>query len=302
MRESGMREPGPGRRLSGARVLVTRSPDRAAALVAALADAGAQPLLLPLIDFERARDQHALDSAFEALRAGAYQWLVISSSTAVLALREKAGERGLALSQWLPPGVRVATVGASTRRLLEAEGIRVELSPGSVQSAAGLIEAWPEGRCSVLLPQADIAAPALRDGLTHRGATVHTVTAYHTVDYPADPARAFSAAPAQNPVLTPAEAKAEVDAGSLAAVVAASPSAVRRIHKELAPLGACRLVAIGHSTADEASALGLPVAATAHDPTPEGLVTAVLEALAGGFHSADDLLRSNAHPHAKDTE
>lgn len=73
--------------LEGARVLVTRSPDRAGELVSALRGTGAEPLLLPLIDFEHASDQHSLDVAFDALGAGAYSWLVVSSVTTVQVLR-----------------------------------------------------------------------------------------------------------------------------------------------------------------------------------------------------------------------
>jgi uroporphyrinogen-III synthase len=55
---------------------------------------------------------------------------------------------------------------------------------------------------------------------------------------------------------------------------------VRRICATLAPLGSCHLVAIGPATAAEAEAQGLTVAATAREATPEGLVAAVIRALA----------------------
>lgn len=277
----------------GARVLVARTPDRAAELVSALRRVGADPLLLPLIDFELARDQHSLDVVFDALGAGAYSWLVVSSVTAVQALEAKAAERGVALSGWLPGSLQVATIGPATRRELEARGIAVDLAPTGRQSGAGLLEIWPEGRSSVLLPQADIADARLRRGLAARGATVQAVTAYHTVDYPADPARRLPETPpapgAPRPstgagpavaVLTTAEARAEIAAGSLQAVVAASPSAARRIQADLAPLGACRFIAIGRSTAAEAESLGLIVASVAEEPTASGLVAAVVESLA----------------------
>lgn len=274
------------RALEGARVLVTRSPDRATPLVAALREAGAEPLLLPLIDFERARDQHSLEVALDALRAGAYGWLVVSSITTVRALKEKAAERRLELKELIPDSVRVATIGPSSTRVLEAEGIPVDLAPEDVQSAAGLIAVWPTGFASVLLPQADIADAVLAAGIEAKGAVVQPVTAYHTVDYPADPERRLTAAlVAANgwqagagsgvPELTPAAAKAELSSGRLHAVVAASPSAARRIHAALAPLKDCRFIAIGRSTAAEAAALGLPVAATAKEPTPAGIVAAL---------------------------
>lgn len=279
--------------LDGARILVARTPDRAGELVAALRRVGAEPVLLPLIDFEVASDQHSLDVAFDALGAGAYTWLVISSVTTVQVLEAKAAERGATLGTWLPGSVQVATIGPATRRALESRGIGVDLAPTAQQSGAGLAGIWPEGRPSVLLPQADIADPSLRRGLEARGASVQAVTAYRTVDYPANPARGLRACPpppgqhdAGPPaaVLTTAQAKAEIDAGRLHAVVAAAPSAARRIHAGLAPLGRCRFVAIGRSTAGEAEALGLTVAATAEKPTASGLVAAVVRSLTAAPH------------------
>ncbi|MCI0143717.1 uroporphyrinogen-III synthase [Arthrobacter bambusae] len=277
---------GEARVLEGARVLVTRSPDRAAPLVSALREAGAEPLLLPLIDFERARDQHSLEVALDALRAGAYGWLVVSSITTVRALKEKAAERRLELKELIPDFVRIATIGPSSRRVLEAEGLPVDLAPEDVQSAAGLVSVWPTGPANVLLPQADIADATLAEGIEAKGAAVQAVTAYHTVAYPAAPERRLIAAlVAANgwhtgsgsgaPELTPDDAKAELSGGRLHAVVAASPSAARRIHASLAPLRDCRFIAIGRSTAAEAAALGIPVAATAKEPTPAGIVAAL---------------------------
>ena len=307
---TGMRVP------EGARVLVARSPDRAGELVTALRRAGAEALLLPLIDFEQASDQHSLDVAFDALGAGAYTWLVISSVTTVQALEAKAAERGASLSNWLPGSILVATIGPATRRELESRGISVDLAPTGQQSGTGLLDIWPANQGSVLLPQADIADPRLRKGLEARGAAVQAVTAYNTVDYPADPRRALPAFPPAPPqatlsqgispagqdapptVLTTVEAKAEIGAGRLHAVVAASPSAARRIHADLGPLGTCRFVAIGRSTAAEAASLGLSVDAVAEEPTASGLVAAVVRSL---DHQQPPPHPSAAEPSAKDT-
>ncbi|TQJ60363.1 uroporphyrinogen-III synthase [Arthrobacter sp. SLBN-83] len=283
---SGPDGPNGGTPLGGVRVLVTRSPERSAALVAALRDAGAMPVLLPLIDFERAPDQHALDVACDALAAGAFNWLVVSSATTVHVLMEKAAERGLRLDRLVPSVTRIAAIGPATRRLLEAGGLAVTLTPEGEQSAAGLLAVWPGGG-NVLLPQADIAAPALAQGLAVAGSSVDVVTAYRTVDYPAAAERRLAVQPEdggggpQPPsysLLTPETAAADIAAGRIGAVIAASPSAVRRI-AALGPLRGCRLVAIGRSTADQAAAVGLDVAAVAAEPTPDGLVAAVAKAL-----------------------
>ncbi|MFP5311104.1 MAG: uroporphyrinogen-III synthase, partial [Actinomycetes bacterium] len=236
--------------------------------------------------FERAPDQHGLDVACDALAAGAFNWLVVSSATTVHVLMEKAAERGLGLAQLVPSGTRIAAVGPATRRLLEAGGLRVALTPPGEQSAAGLLAVWPGGG-RILLPQADIAAPTLAEGLEAAGGDVTAITAYRTVDYPAAPERRLAVQmedidggphPPSYARLTPQAAAAEIAGGGIAAVIAASPSAVRRI-AALGPLGACRLVAIGRSTADQAAALGLAVAAVAAEPTPDGLVAAAGQAL-----------------------
>ncbi|MDQ0731551.1 uroporphyrinogen-III synthase [Arthrobacter sp. B1I2] len=290
-RESGPHTP-PGsqppgdRPLAGTRVLVTRRPERSGALVEALEEAGATPVLLPLIDFERAPDQHAVDVACDALAAGAFDWLVVSSATTVHVLMEKAAERGLGLGQLVPSGTRIAAIGPATRSLLEAGGLDVALMPSGEQSAAGLLTVWPGGG-RILLPQADIAAGTLAQGLAAAGGVVTAVTAYRTVDYPAAAERRLAVQaedggagpqPASYSLLTPETAAADIAGGRIAAVIAASPSAVRRI-SALGPLGACRLVAIGRSTADQAAALGLDVAAVAAEPTPDGLVAAVVKSL-----------------------
>lgn len=286
--------------LAGRRVLLTRSPDRAGAMARALAQAGAEPLLLPVIDFEQAEEPAALSAALDRLAAGEYAWLVVSSITTVRALKEAAAGRGTTLAELVPEAVHVATIGPSSRRVLEAEGLRVDLAPSDRQSAEGLVELWSwlddgaagadgAGIARVLLPQSNLAAPTLADGLAAKGWAVEAVTAYRTVDYPADPARRLTAVlavaageggeEAPGVVLTPHEANGELAAGRIDAVVAASPSAARRIHETLRPLEAVQLIAIGEPTAAELRALGLAVGATAATPTPEGIAEAVARSL-----------------------
>jgi uroporphyrinogen-III synthase len=270
--------------LGGRRVLITRSADRARPLASLLRSLGAEPLILPLIDFERATDQPALDSALDDLAAGAFDWLVISSITTVRVLVEKAARRGTTPAALVPAGTRVATIGPSSRQVLEAVGIPVARAPEDNQSAEGLVGLWTAAPERVLLPQSDIAAPALREGLAATGADVTSVVAYHTVDFPARPERRLAAElpPAVGsstrgalPELSPPQIRRELDDGTIDAVVAASPSAARRIAAALLPLGGCLFIAIGRPTAAEAAALGIPVAGTAKVPTPDGIVAAL---------------------------
>ncbi|MEV4951403.1 uroporphyrinogen-III synthase [Paenarthrobacter nitroguajacolicus] len=270
--------------LTGRRVLITRTADRARPLASLLTGLGAEPLVLPLIDFEKAGNQVPLDAALDRLVAGDFDWMVISSITTVRVLLEKASQRGIALADLVPADTKVATIGPSSRQVLESVGLTVALAPAEVQSAEGLLAVWEASNGRVFLPQADIASPGLRDGLAATGADVTSVVAYHTVDYPARaelrltaelPSGVVLSAPDVPATLSPEEARTALDAGTLDAIVAASPSAARRIARLFPALGTCRLVAIGRPTAAEASRIGLAVAVTAKEPTPDGIVAAL---------------------------
>jgi len=269
--------------LAGRRILVARTADRARALASLLTGAGAEPVVLPLIDFERAEDKSPLDAAVDRLSAGGFDWLVVSSVTTVRVLLEQAAERGVALAHLVPAGTRVAAIGESSRRALESVGLAVALAPTEAQSAEGLLGLWTAAPEQVFLPQADIAAPGLREGLAAKGADVTAVTAYHTVDYPARTERRLTAELPSAVVVqdhaprmvSPAEAREAFDAGTMDAVVLASPSGARRIARDFPELGRCQVIAIGRPTAAAASQLGLTVAATAKEPTPDGIVAAL---------------------------
>ena len=282
--------------LAGLRVAVTRSADRAGGLLSALTDAGADPVLVPVIDFE-VGDHDVLGDALHRLAAGEYRWLVISSITTVRALKQWCEGAETSLAELIPTGTKVATIGPTSVAVLQAEGVRAELAPLDLQSAAGLVALWPPfraddgGNARVLLPQSNLAGPALADGLAAKGWTPETVTAYRTVDYPATEGMRLTAVlhraspgpanhQASHPLLTPAQAAREVQEGAINAVVLASGSAARRVAATMAPLpDACLVVAIGQPTRAEAERLGLRVAATAVHPTPAGLVAALAAAV-----------------------
>ncbi len=282
--------------LAGVRVAVTRSADRAGALAAALAAAGAEPVLVPLIDFEMS-DNDVLGAALRRLGAGEYAWLAISSITTVRALKQWCEAVGTSLPQLIPAATRVATIGPTSAAVLAAEGIPAQLAPADTQSAAGLVALWPAfaaddgGNARVLLPQSSLAESTLSDGLAAKGWQPEAATAYRTVDYPAEPGSRLRAvlahaAPAtasgDYPLLTPAQAAGEIAAGRINAVVLASGSAARRLAHTLAPLPqSCQVIAIGQPTRAEAQRLGLPVTATAAHPTPDGIVAALAAARAG---------------------
>ncbi len=289
--------------LAGLRVAITRSPDRAGAVAAAVAAAGADPVLVPLIDFE-VSEHKGLDEALRRLAAGEYRWLVVSSITTVRALKQWCAQAGTSLAELVPAQTRVATIGPTSVAVLAAEGIHASLAPEDIQSAAGLVALWPSyneddgGNRRVLLPQSNLAAATLENGIAAAGWSAETVTAYETVDFPADNGRRLAAglnhaalnhrvlnnavlnnAASSFSQLTPAQAVGEIRAGELHAVVLASGSAARRVAETMAPLPeSCLLIAIGQPTRVEAERVGLRIAATAQHPTPEGIVDALIAA------------------------
>ncbi len=282
--------------ISGLRVAITRSPDRAGALADALAAAGAEPVLVPLIDFELG-DQKPLTAAVNRLAAGDYGWLVISSLTTVRALKQWCERAGTTLGALIPASTQVATIGPTSVAVLADEGVRATLAPVELQSAAGLVELWPHAaagsNAKVLLPQSSLAADTLCTGIRAKGWTPDIVTAYKTVDYPAPPGLRLTAtlhssgaeADVNYPQLTPVEAQAELAAGVINAVVLASGSAARAVAACMAPLPPqCLVIAIGQPTRDEAQRLGLRVAATATQPTGAGIVAALTHASNHFYH------------------
>lgn len=285
--------------ISGLRVAVTRSAARAGGLADALSAAGAVPILVPLIDFEMAESE-ALDAALEELCSGKFAWLVISSITTVRALKQWCQRGGTSLTELLPVSTRIATIGPISVAVLAAEGLSAELAPTDKQSAEGLVDLWPDAQSlknstgiRVLIPQSNLAGATLAAGIVSKGWDVETVTAYQNVDYPAAEQKRLTAVLASSdgaaankyPLISPAQAALELHAGRIDGVVLASGSAARRVIATMAPLPESVLViAIGEPTAQEANRLGLDVSATAKEPTPAGIVAALVQARAHNFN------------------
>jgi len=127
--------------------------------------------------------------------------------------------------------------------------------------AEGLLEAWPAGTGSVLLPRAASAREVLPDGLRARGWRVDVVDAYRTV----------AVAPAASEL-------ARVDGAD--AVMFSSSSTVTNFlaaTSTVPPVVAC----IGPVTARTAEAAGLHVDVVAEESTMDALLAALARALGG---------------------
>jgi uroporphyrinogen III methyltransferase/synthase len=235
-----------GRPLFGRRVVVTRARAQASSLVEKLRALGAETVELPTIEIV-GHDLTGLDLA-------PYDWVVFTSVNAVervfAAIRD-ARAFGAA---------NVAAVGPGTAAALAGHGIAADVVPSSAVAEA-LVEAFPAGVGRVLLPQAAAARPVLADGLRAKGWSVDVVEAYRTV-----PARPTDDALA-------AAAKADAIAFTSSSTV----TSWLALGATLPPVVAC----IGPVTAATAAEHGVPVTVVATEHTVDGLVEALVGALAG---------------------
>ena len=242
--------------LDGARVLVTRPAGRGVGLVDALRRAGAWAAELPLIEMGPPSDQgRGLLAALEQLVAG--DWLVVTSASAVPALLaafdEVEAERGL----------RLAAIGPTSARALEAAGLEVELVGAGLGGAAlaAQLLARVEPGSTLLLAQAEEPMPALAEALEAGGCHPISQAAYATRSRQLDDDELDSLAEAD-------------------LVVLASPSAARACRVALDRLGRpvvdLAAVAIGATTAAEAAELGFAELRTAARSDDEALLEAVL--------------------------
>ncbi|MFE4464759.1 uroporphyrinogen-III synthase [Oerskovia sp. NPDC056781] len=274
--------------LAGTTVLLPRSPERAAPLAARLRAQGATVLVSPAIERAPIEDTSEMDAAVAGL-AG-FAWVVVTSVNAIDELTASAARRGVSLADLSArarsgddagPATRWAAVGPATRRALEAAGIRVDLE-ASVNSARGLLAAFdrlaeahrdgtsatPDGKATdatqrVLLPQGDLAKPAMADGLRARGWDPHVVTAYRTVSH------------ALSSQVVDAWRTGEVDM-----VVLTSGSVAREVAAQLGADPRVAGVAIGEPTAEAAHAVGLRIDTVAEKATDDSLAEAVLRVAA----------------------
>lgn len=204
----------------GTSVVLTRAAEPSAELAAVLRRRGHDVLELPCIGTLPLDDRRALDEAVARLSPA--DLLVVTSRTGAEAV---LGPRARAIVS------RAATVGHQAAAVLAARGMRVELIAATGAELAQSI-ALPAG--AVLLARSDRALRDLPEILAARGALVHEVVAYRTVDRVSGDAR---------------RAATLLQGG--ASIVLASPSAVDALLGALGPdsLAVARVIATGPTTA-----------------------------------------------------
>lgn len=278
------------RPLKGWKILVPRGGSWGGDVADAVRARGAFPIVAPLINFASPRDEDApkLQTALEELAAGRFDWLAVTSATAVDVMHS--------MGAIVPERTLVAAVGETTAAALTAAGYRVDFVPTHDNSAKGLLVEWPEAArgmppINVLWLRSEVAKPVLSDGLLRRGHSVDSVIAYRTVGVPAAESIRY-----------------DIRNSRIRAMLVTSGSVAEQIITQFGELPAeIRLAAIGPRTAKDARELGLRIDVVAQERSVASLLDGI-EWLARGMEmpvtSAIDLselhaLQSEAVLHAE---
>lgn len=243
------------RPLDGARVLITRSVDRAGDMAAAVVALGGIPVVMPVVALAPPEPQSAAALAAAVADFAGYDWVLVAS--------KNAAERWLAALGAAPrEAVRWACVGPVTAAALAEAGVALALPPAKSAAAlaAAILDRGPVAGARVLVPRAaggrDDAVVALR----RAGATVDTVVLYRSVT-----------AEATDPAV--AAGLSALRAGQVEVACLFAPSQVAALFELLGPgaaeiLARCRVVAaIGATTRAALVERGVPVAVV--PPAPE---------------------------------
>lgn len=249
--------------LFGKRVLVTRSRHQASILSQLLAQQGAEPIEMPVIEIEAIPDSHELDKALTELPD--YAWLIFTSVNGVEAFFDRLLKRGLDAREL--KGIRTCAIGPATVKALEQHGILVDYMPQEYVSESiieGFADMDIQGK-RILLPRAEKSRPELVEGLSRLGAQVNEVPLYRTVQ----------------PSETPPRAKQMLIDGEVDITTFTSSSTVHNLISSLGnewqSVNNTMIACIGPITADTASNAGLEVYVIAREHTIPGLVQAIIE-------------------------
>ena len=226
--------------LAGRRLVVTRAADQTDSSAELITSVGAIAVVVPLIEIVDEADEVA---RLTALDLDAFQWLVVTSPN---------GARRVA--PLVAPGSSrplLAAVGAATAEVLPRCDLVAE-----TQSAAGLLEAFPQGAGRVVVVQAVDAEPTLVDGLAERGWDVEVIK----------PFRAVTANPSVEQQRTAMDADA---------VLFASGSAARGWADVFGSRTPAISVAIGARTAAAAEQVGLKITIVSADHSMYGMLVAL---------------------------
>jgi uroporphyrinogen-III synthase len=165
--------------LAGKRVVVTRAIEQSQPLVDCLREAGAEPVLLPLLAFAPPDNLAEVDACLK--NSARFDWVFFTSQNALRAVQQRCAAMGLSLARVFS-GVKIAAVGPATAEAVTAAGLPVNFI-SRIHTGVAFAEelsAEEKGR-RVFLPRSDRANPDLIEVLNLHGWQVTPVIAYKTI-------------------------------------------------------------------------------------------------------------------------
>ncbi|MGB2958166.1 MAG: uroporphyrinogen-III synthase [Bacteroidota bacterium] len=245
-------------------ILITRQPERAAGMVAEVERRGGRAVVFPTIQILPPTSWEECDRSLASI-AG-YFGIVFTSVNAVEFFYQRVEAKGSGSPELT--GLRIWCIGERTREALEERGLEVSGLPERFTSASlsGMLAKHDLRGKRILLPQGNLARSELETALRTQGAIPDPVVVYRTV--PAVPS-------GRGRVLE------EIRNGGFDAVAFASPSSARNfmlIVSDLPPAELRRytkVAAIGPTTRDALTELGVVPDIMASVSTGEGLVEAI---------------------------
>ena len=263
--------------LAGKRIVVTRAAAQALELLKALQQAGAIPILLPVIRIMPVESLTVLDCALREFKS--FDWVLFTSQNAVRVVHERLEAIGHMPFPWTGRPL-VGAVAEATAAEASRAGFKVS-HVSTRPFGAALVEELGDqlsGK-SVLLPRSDRANPDAVAALQKYGAHVTEIVAYRTIMEEAQ----------SSDVVTKAM--------NADAVLFFSPSAVEGFDSacgegRLAEYSATGIVlASGPVTLAALQAKGIVSATAAKEPS----VARIIEALANSFASGERRVSSEAN-------
>lgn len=256
-----MRSGGP---LRGWKILVPRGGSFGHDVAEAVRARGAFPIVAPLINFASPgpNDTPVLMDALNRLARGDYDWLAITSATAVDVMHS--------MNVPIPPTTRIVAAGETTASALAAAGYNVDFAPQHDNSAKGLLVEWPEGRrrmakTRVLWLRSEASSSEFSRGLSRRGHQVDSVIAYRSVGVPAAESIRY-----------------DMRNSRIKAALVTSGSVAEQLMKQFGPIpDDILLAAIGPRTTKDARALGLRIDVVARHRSVASLLDGLEWAAAG---------------------
>lgn len=233
----------PEQPLRGMKILVPRGGTFGSNAADAVRARGAFPIVAPLINFASPSPQDApqLHEALAKLERGDYEWLVVTSQTAIDVMHS--------MNVRVPATTKIAAAGETTAQALASAGYNADFIPAYDDSAKGLLVEWPQAqrqapeRVRALWLRSEHSKPTLTNGMRRRGHHVDSVLAYRSVGVPA-----------------PDSIQYDIRHSRIRAVLVTSGSVAEQLVKQFDHIPEdIMLGAVGPRTAKDARALGLRI-------------------------------------------